>query len=78
MKSLIDHMEQIAIEPEKQDYIFISHGDCEADANAAAEMMVSRLGIARERIVLSAIGPVIGSHSGPGTLAVFFMARDRG
>lgn len=77
-KCMIDHMEQLAIEPEKQDYIFISHGDCETEADAVAQLMVQRFGIAREKIVLSPVGPVIGSHSGPGTMAIFFMARDRG
>jgi DegV family protein with EDD domain len=78
LKALVDHMEQLVVDVRQQDYIFISHGDCTADANLVADMVAQRFGIERERIIISPVGPVIGSHSGPGTMALFFMARDRG
>ena len=42
------------------------------------ETLVSQYGCDPEKIILSVIGPVIGSHSGPGTVALFFRGRDRG
>lgn len=61
-----------------RDMVFISHGDCKEDAEFVAGELVERCGCNRENIVISLIGPVIGSHSGPGTVAVFFHGRDRG
>lgn len=58
--------------------IFISHGDCEADALFVKNQLVKAYGCDPEKIVLSVIGPVIGSHSGPGTVALFFHGKDRG
>ena len=55
--------------------LFISHGDCEEDARLVAEMIRERTGMQVE--VLNFVGPVIGSHSGPGTIAVFFIASER-
>ena len=58
--------------------IFISHGDCKEDAEIVKRILVEQYGCDPERIILSLIGPVIGSHSGPGTVALFFRGRDRG
>ena len=55
--------------------LFISHGDCEEDARLIAEMIKERTGL--ELNVLNYVGPVIGSHSGPGTIAVFFIGKER-
>ncbi|MBQ8164296.1 MAG: DegV family protein [Clostridia bacterium] len=55
--------------------VFISHGDCLADAEYLAEKIKAELGI--KEVFISYVGPVIGSHSGPGTLALFFLAKDR-
>ena len=55
--------------------VFISHGDCQADAEYAAELMRTRLGV--KDILINYVGPVIGSHSGPGTLAIFFLGTER-
>ena len=78
LKGVVDHMEETAIDPEKQERIFISHGDCLEDAQTVANLVCERMGVPRERIIISPVGPVIGSHSGPGTIALFFLARDRG
>ena len=56
------------------DYVYICHGDCIEDANTLAKIIEERTG-KKSRIVYT--GAVIGSHSGPGTLAVFFFANDR-
>ena len=55
--------------------VFISHGDCPEDAQALADMVRTRFGI--DTIMVGYIGPVIGTHSGPGTLALFFFGSPR-
>ena len=60
--------------PEDQD-IFISHGDCIEDAEKLASIIKERFG--NDRITISYVGPVIGAHSGPGTLALFFLGEHR-
>lgn len=55
--------------------VFISHGACEADAKLLADMLKERHGV--EVKVITDVGPVIGAHSGPGTLALFFVADAR-
>ena len=52
-----------------------SHGDCEEDANKVAEDVKRRFGV--QTVVLNNVGPVIGAHSGPGTVALFFLGRHR-
>ena len=55
--------------------VFISHGDCKEDAEKLAAILHERHGVSVERIVF--VGPVIGAHSGPGTLALFFLGEHR-
>ena len=74
INALVDRMEQTAIDPASQT-VFISHGDCLADAEYAAEQIRTRLGV--QDILINYVGPVIGSHSGPGTLAIFFLGDHR-
>ena len=66
------------LEAPKDQWIFISHGDCEADAMQVKQGLVQTYGCDPEKIVLSFVGPVIGSHAGPGTVALFFRGKDRG
>ena len=54
---------------------FISHGDCEDDANYLAEKMKNELGF--KEVLIGYVGSVIGSHSGPGTLALFHLGAER-
>lgn len=72
--ALVDHMEQTAIDPQHQT-IFISHGDCTEDARFVAEEITRRFGITN--IHINYVGPVIGNHSGPGTMALFFLGEPR-
>ena len=74
LTALVDHMEQTAIAPAGQT-IFISHGDCLADAQKVADEVRRRMGV--EDIVINHVGPVIGAHSGPGTVALFFLGTKR-
>lgn len=55
--------------------VFISHGDCIDDANYLAGLMKERYGV--KDVVISYVGSVIGSHSGPGTVALFFLGTHR-
>ncbi len=55
--------------------VFISHGDCVSDAQLLAELVKQRCGV--KNAVISYVGPVIGSHTGPGVLAFFFLGKHR-
>ena len=68
-------MAQTATSPVADQTVFISHGDCEEDANKVAEDVKRRFGV--QTVVLNNVGPVIGAHSGPGTVALFFLGRHR-
>ena len=74
LKALVDHMEETAIGPGEQT-IFISHGDCEEDAKQVAEDVKARFGV--KTVLINHVGPVIGAHSGPGTVALFFLGAHR-
>ena len=54
---------------------FISHGDCEEDAKYLAEKMKKEVGF--KDVIIGYVGSVIGSHSGPGTLALFHLGAER-
>ena len=58
--------------------MFISHADCEADAMFLKNQLVNVYGCSADKIILSNIGPVIGGHTGPGAVAFFFHAKERG
>lgn len=74
IKALLEKMKETALSPEGQT-IYISHGDCYDDAKALADMITAEFGITD--ILINEVGPVIGAHSGPGTLALFFLATER-
>ena len=60
---------------EKNTPIFISHADCREDAQQLVDMIEQRHG--GKVTLLTNIGPVIGSHAGPGTIALFFIGKHR-
>ena len=74
LTALVDHMEESVVDPAGQ-VVFISHGDCEADAEFVADEVRRRFGV--QDIYINYVGPVIGNHSGPGTLALFFLGSRR-
>ena len=74
LKALVDRMEETAIDPGSLT-VFISHGDCLEDAQAVAEMVKKRFGV--DEIYINYVGPVIGAHSGPGTVALFYIGTER-
>lgn len=71
---LFERMKATAIDPADQT-VFISHGDCAEDAEYLASRIKNELSV--KNIVISYVGPVIGAHSGPGTLALFFLGSER-
>ena len=74
LDALVKKVGETATDPASQT-MFISHSDCEADARFVAEEITRRLGTKDIRI--NYVGPVIGNHSGPGTLALFFLGSHR-
>ena len=76
ISKLVDMMEErLGDWKDKNDIIFISHGDCIEDANRLKELVEERTGI--QAYLIDYVGPTIGAHSGPGTLALFFMGEKR-
>lgn len=73
LDALIKHMKDTALDLSQQ-VVFVSHGDCLEDAQYVADK-VRDLGV--KKIVMNQIGPVIGAHSGPGTVALFFRGSHR-
>ncbi len=57
------------------DKVYISHGDCIKDAEELAKILSDRYGATVS--IITDVGPVIGAHSGPGTLALFFVGKER-
>lgn len=74
LNALIAKYEETAINKSEQT-VFISHGDCLEDAQYVEEKIREKFGV--KDIVLNYIDPVIGAHSGPGTLAIFFIGTER-
>ena len=61
--------------PGENDTVFISHGDCLEDARYVADQVKALYGV--KTVVIGYVGAVIGSHSGPGTVAFFFLGKHR-
>lgn len=74
LEALVAHMEKTAEEPEKQ-MIFISHGDTLESAQYVADLVRKKFGV--KQLEINPIGPVIGAHSGPGTVALFYLGTDK-
>lgn len=73
IKSLVEDMEKSLGGDDKT--IFISHGDCPEDVEYAVKLIREQMGL--EPALINDIGPTIGTHSGPGTLAIFFFVAER-
>ncbi len=74
LTALVDHMEKTAVDPGEQT-VFISHGDCAGDVELVKEDIRRRFGT--KDIRTSYVGPVIGSHTGAGVVALFFLGAER-
>ena len=74
VETLAKKYEELATDT-KNNTIFISHADCEADAKRLEAIFSEKYGAKVE--IITDVGPVIGAHSGPGTLALFFVGKER-
>ena len=77
MREIVRQMEQHA--QGGLDYagnVYISHSDCRADAEKVAAMVRERFSHVTEVPIFN-IGPTIGCHSGPGTVALYFWGDER-
>ncbi|WP_207644573.1 DegV family protein [Clostridium nigeriense] len=74
IKALQEKLKERIVNPEEQ-VIFISHGDCLEDAEHLRELILKELNV--KDVIINNIGPAVGSHSGPGTVALFFIGNDR-
>lgn len=73
---LVNYMEQkMGSYRDRNDIVFISHGDALEDAYFVRDEITKRFGI--ENFMINHIGPTIGAHSGPGTIALFFEGESR-
>lgn len=76
LTTLVDNMEaRLGEFRDKQVFIGIVHGDCEADAKYIANMITERFGYTD--IVIRPIGPSIGAHSGPGAVGIIFLGNEK-
>ena len=72
LKALVDKMEELVVDPS---VVFISHGDCGDEARELGEAIQAKFPV--ERLEINYVGPIIGNHSGPGTMALFFQGKHR-
>lgn len=73
VKALFEEMEKTAQDIKQT--VFISHANALEDAEKLAEMIKEKFEV--EELVINTLGPVIGAHAGYGTLALFFLAKNR-
>ena len=73
--ALCEKAKASAIDVKEKLVAFISHGDCEEDAKYLADKMKTEVGF--KEVLIGYVGSVIGSHSGPGTLALFYLGTER-
>lgn len=74
ISAIVEHMKELQT-MDKDDPIFISHGDCLDDVDYLVSLIKENFG--ERKIVVNYIGSVIGAHSGCGTLALFFRGKHR-
>ncbi len=74
LEALVDEMEKTCTNPTER-AVFISHGDCVEDAQHVERLVRERLKV--KHVQINYVDPVIGAHSGPGTVALFFFGVQR-
>ena len=73
LQALLRRMEESALRP--QETVLLCHADCQAEAEALAEQI--RAAFSPREVLIAPLGPVIGTHTGPGLMALFFLAEHR-
>lgn len=74
LAALVDNMAK-KVDGIENEIVFISHGDCEEEAEYVKNLISERFGI--KNFIINYVGPVIGAHAGPGTMAIFFIGNER-
>lgn len=76
LAKIVEHMaDAIKGYEDQNEEVFISHADCEADALHVAALVQAQFGL--PCTLLNYVGPTIGAHAGPGTVALFFIGDKR-
>lgn len=73
LKALADKFGELAVD--KTGPVYISHGDCMEDVETLKTLLKDEYGVSVDLVV--DVGSVIGAHSGPGTMALFFVGKER-
>ena len=71
---LLEELKNRVVNPEEQT-IFISHGDCIKDAEHLKSLVMSEVKV--KNVIINYLGPIIGTHTGPGLLCIAFIGNDR-
>lgn len=78
LRTLVDKMELNAENGlAYNDLCYICNSDCYEDAVTVKKMVEERFANLKDKVQIYSIGPTIGSHTGPGTVALFFMGKER-
>ncbi len=72
VRALLEKMEELVENP---DLVFLTHGDCLEEAEGLARTIQEKFG--SKTVLINYVGPVIGNHSGPGTIALFFQGKHK-
>jgi len=72
--ALVDKVGELGVDPASQT-MFLSNSDCLEDAQFVADEVKKRYGV--KEVIINSIGPVIGAHTGPGCVALFFTGKHR-
>lgn len=72
INALLEKMEELVEDPS---LVFISHGDCLEETEALGRAIQEKFGT--KTLLINYVGPVIGNHAGPGTIALFFQGKNR-
>ena len=78
IRTIVDKMAEYA--DHQTDYngkCYISHSECYEDARAVADLVESRFPYLNGKVEINNVGTTIGSHTGPGTVALFFWGDTR-
>ena len=74
MEHIVGRMDEFKFAPVSQP-VFIAHGDCQDKADQMIAQITAKFGT--KEFIINEIGPVIGAHAGPGTIAVMFLGNER-
>lgn len=78
IKAIVEKMEALCENgPDYDQKVFISNAACQEDAQAVADLIIQKWPQLEGKVKISSIGPTIGSHTGPGTVALFFWGKER-